>query len=148
MKAKREVGRPSKYKQEFCDQAYKYCLLGATDKDLSEFFDVAEDTIHEWKKVYPEFSESIKDGKQIADIKVVESLYKRATGYQQQEVKIFQYEGMPVVVPFTAIIAPETTAAIFWLKNRQPKVWRDKQEIQHTLPEKQIIKIGDQTIEF
>lgn len=53
------VGRPSDYNVAFNDQAYKLCLLGATDKDLADFFEVVEDTINEWKKKHPQFSVSI-----------------------------------------------------------------------------------------
>lgn len=60
-------GRPSLYKEEYADQAYNYCLLGATDKDLANFFDVTETTINNWKLDHHEFFESIKKGKEIAD---------------------------------------------------------------------------------
>ena len=61
------------------------------------------------------------------------ALYHRAVGYEQEEVKIFMPAGAKkaVLVPFTAKIAPDTSAAIFWLKNRRPDEWRDKQDIQH-----------------
>ncbi len=104
------------------------CLLGATDKQLADFFEVNVDSVYEWKKVYPSFSEALKKGKEQADAIIAQSLYKRARGFKHKEVKIFQYEGKPVVVPFTAYYAPDTTAAIFWLKNRKPSEWRDKHE--------------------
>ena len=125
-------GRPTKYKEEYDKLAYKMCLLGHTDVELAGFFEVNEDTIYEWKKQHQSFSESLKEGKEIADAKVVESLYRRATGYSHEEDKIFQYEGDPVVVPTTKHYAPETVAGIFWLKNRQPKKWRDKQNVELT----------------
>ena len=53
-------GRPSKYKKEYAEQAYKFCLLGATDARLGEFFGVSEQTINAWKDAHPEFLESIK----------------------------------------------------------------------------------------
>ena len=123
------MARPSKYKEEYNEQAYKLCLLGAIDKDLADFFDVNIDTIHEWKKVYEGFSESLKRAKDESDAKVVKSLYQRAIGYSHPEDKIMQYEGTPLIVPTTKHYAPDTTAAIFWLKNRQPDKWREKQEI-------------------
>jgi len=60
---KNKVGRPTDYKVEYNEQVYKLCLLGATDVELANFFNVNEDTIYEWKKKYTEFSESIKKGK-------------------------------------------------------------------------------------
>lgn len=123
------VGRPSKYQEVYASQAFKLCLLGATDKDLAGFFDTTEQTINAWKKNYPEFLEALKRGKFQADAEVANRLYRRALGYEHPEDKIFQYEGEPVIVPTTKVYPPDVTAAIFWLKNRQPQLWRDKQDI-------------------
>lgn len=125
------IGRPTKYKEEYDELAYNYCLLGATDAQLGEFFGVEEATINNWKKSHPSFFESIKRGKQIADAMVAKSLFHRATGYQHSAVKIFNDQGEPLVVPYIEKFPPDTTAAIFWLKNRQPALWRDKQEVDH-----------------
>ena len=128
MIAKKRPGRPSSYKPEFAEQAYKLCLLGATDKDLADFFDVVESTINLWKLDQPGFSESLKKGKQIADASVAERLYQRALGYQAPDLDIKMYEGNIIETPYTRHYPPDSTAAIFWLKNRQPKSWRDRQE--------------------
>ena len=61
------AGRPTKYKEEYNVQAYKLTLLGATDKELADFFEVSYDTIQEWKRIHEAFSYSLKEGKQIAD---------------------------------------------------------------------------------
>lgn len=127
------MGRPTKYKPEYAEQALKLCRLGATDKELADFFQVNEDTINEWKKVHPEFSESLKEGKLMADAEVADKLFKRATGYSHEAVKIAASPGGDhVAVPYTEHYPPDTTAAIFWLKNRRPDVWRDKQDVQHS----------------
>lgn len=125
-------GQPSKYKDEYAKQAYKLCLLGSIDKDLADFFEVCEATINNWKHDYPEFLESITGGKLSADATVAKSLYKRCNGYEQPEDKIFNANGEPLVVPTTKHVAPDITAIMFWLKNRQPKLWRDKSEIDNT----------------
>jgi len=121
-------GRPSKYKEEYADQAYNYCLLGAIDDQLASFFSVDVSTINNWKNDYPEFLDAIKKGKEKADLEVTQSLKKRASGMKlkKQVVK----EGG--IVEIEDEIAPDTAAAIFWLKNRQPKIWRDKQETEHS----------------
>ena len=124
--AKRGGGRPTRYKAEFADQVEKLCRLGATDKELAEFFCVAERTLHDWKKAHPEFLQSIKSGKLLADAEVANKLYQRALGYECAEDKIFNNQGAALVVPTTKHYPPDTTAAIFWLKNRQPDKWRDK----------------------
>lgn len=130
---KKKVGAPSLYKIEYNEQVYKICLLGATDSEIGDFFNVTETTINNWKIEFPEFFESIKRGKQIADAKVAQSLYNRALGYEHEEDKIFNDQGSPLIVPTTKHYPPDTTAAIFWLKNRQPSKWRDKQEIDNNI---------------
>ena len=119
----------SKYKTEYDELAYNYALLGVTDKQLAEFFDVSEVTINEWKKVHPSFLKSLKDGKSTADAQVARSLFKRALGFSVSEEK--QEDGTNGSKTTTTIkeVAPDTTAAIFWLKNRQPEIWRDKKEV-------------------
>jgi len=133
----KEVGRPTKYDAKYNEQAYKLCLLGATDKEIADFFEVNEDTIHEWKKVHQEFSESLKKGKTLADANVGQRLYERACGFEHdsEEIKVVSMgkDGSSIErIPIRKIYPPDTVAAIFWLKNRQSSKWRDKQEIQHS----------------
>lgn len=125
-------GVKSTYKPEYAEQARKLCLLGATDKELAGFFNVAESTINKWKVDYSEFSESIKSGKDIADGDVADRLYRRAMGYSHKAVKIFNDQGAPLEVEYTEHYPPDTTACIFWLKNRQKGKWRDKQEVEQS----------------
>ena len=125
------IGRPSKYKEEYNDQAYKLCLLGHTDAELASFFDVSEQTINAWKHEHPDFLESLKKGKEIADGNVISSLYHRANGYSHPEVDIKVIDGAIVQTELVKHYPPDATSAIFWLKNRQPKKWRDKQVTEH-----------------
>lgn len=127
-----DAGRPTKYKKSFAKQSQKLCLLGAIDKDLASFFEVNEDTINEWKKVHKDFSESIKEGKMIADAEVAKSLYQRAVGYQHKDVDIKIYKGKIIKTPLIKHYPPDSVAGMFWMKNRRPTDWRDKQEIDHT----------------
>lgn len=126
---KDNAGRPTLYREAYDKQAYRLSLLGFTDIELAEFFNISESTLNEWKIEYQTFSESIKEGKVNADSEVVESLFKRAKGYTVQDVKIFQFQGSEVVVPYTKIIEPDVSAASLWLRNRQPRKWRDKIDI-------------------
>ena len=107
------AGRPSLYQPKFAEQAFKLCLLGATDKEMADFFEVDVSTINKWKLDHPEFSESIRAGKMDADANVAKSLYKRAIGYEHEDKHY----------------PPDTTAITFWLKNRSPARWREKSEI-------------------
>jgi hypothetical protein len=123
-----EVGRPSLYMAKYADQAYKLGLLGATDAEMADIFEVSESTLNLWKQRHPEFSESIKRGKAEADANVAEKLYQRACGYSHPAVKIFMPQGAaePVYADFTEHYPPDTQAASLWLRNRQPAKWRDK----------------------
>lgn len=121
-------GRPSKYKPEYAEQAKKLCQLGATDADLADFFKVNTSTIWRWSCQFEDFCSSLKTGKDVADGLVERSLYQRAMGYEFDTVKVLQYEGKPVVIPYREKVVPDTTACIFWLKNRKPEQWRDRVE--------------------
>jgi len=138
------AGRPSKYDDKFCRVAYKMALLGATDKDLAEAFDTSEQTVNTWKTKHPEFLESLKKGKEVADANVAKRLYDRAMGYKHQDLYITQYQGTIVSENIIKHYPPDTTAAIFWLKNRRPDLWRDR--IDHTtggekLPQSLIVNV-------
>jgi hypothetical protein len=126
------AGQPTKYKAEYDNQAYKLCLLGHTDAELAEYFEVDERTINNWKQTHDTFFQSIKKGKAIADGDVAESLYKSAMGYEHPDVDIKMYEGQIIETPITKYYPPNPTSLIFFLKNRQPKKWRDKQEIEQS----------------
>ena len=129
------VGRPSKYRPEFADQAYKLCLLGATDSEVASFFDVCPATVANWKLEFPEFLESLRAGKLKADAHVASKLFERASGSEWEEeqvvkVKIGPHEDKIEIVKIRRVVPPDTAAAIMWLKNRQPAKWRDTQSLQ------------------
>lgn len=124
-------GRPTKFKPEFVKQALMMARVGATDREVAESFEVDEATIYRWKHTKPEFCEALKVGKDVADDRVEQSLYRRALGYSHDAVKMHVVEGVVAVTPFVERYPPDTTAAIFWLKNRRPAEWRDKQEHEH-----------------
>jgi len=142
---KSKRGRPSAYIPEYNDIAFRACLLGATDGDIAIMLNVNEATINRWKKEYLDFCESLKKGKRIADTEIANALYNRAKGAEWIEeaaikCKDVTYEdGKRVerehveVVELRKAAPPDTTACIFWLKNRDPRNWRDKQEIDTNL---------------
>ena len=123
----------SKYKEEYAEQAFKLCLLGAKDTEMADFFGVTEKTINNWKLEHPKFLQSLKDGKIKADSEVSNSLYNRAKGYEVTEVREEKSEDGFKEVKTRKHVAADATSAIFWLKNRQPKKWRDKQEQEITI---------------
>lgn len=126
-----KVGRPTKFRDEFVAQAEKLCALGATDLELADFFEINIATLYRWKHDFPKFCEALKGGKAESDERVQRSLYHKAVGYSFDSVKIMQYEGEPIEVPYREHVAPDTTAAIFWLKNRRPAEWRERHDVNH-----------------
>lgn len=76
----------SGYTSEYNEQAYNYCLLGATNETLAQFFEVSATTIKKWIKKYPGFMESVRKGKKLADMQVARSLFRRAVGYSYEQV--------------------------------------------------------------
>lgn len=127
-------GAAPKYNEAYhLDWAWSLYSRGATDKEVAEAFGVSVRTIHRWKQDHPEFLEVAQNSKDIADAKVEKSLYKLATGFRytttyteitmdkdgnQKPAKIKKTEHE---------VPPDIAAVCFWLKNRRPDEWRDKQ---------------------
>lgn len=125
---KKPPGRPTKYKAEFVKVVQSLCELGATDPQVAEAIGVNRATLYRWRAKYKDFCNALKVGKTSADDQVERSLYERATGYSHPEDRIFIHLGKPIVVPTVKYYPPDSTALIFWLKNRKPDVWREKSE--------------------
>jgi hypothetical protein len=122
--AKRRPGPPTLYRPEYAEQSERLTRLGATDKDLSEFFHVNLTTIGQWRLAYPDFADAVKLGKDEADERVAQSLHKRATGfsYDCEDVAVLP-SGQVVQTTKVVYVPPETRAAALWLSNRRPKEW-------------------------
>jgi len=121
------AGRKTLFKEEYVEQARKLCLKGFIDEEIADFFGIAVSTLNLWKGKHPEFMESLKDGKRFCDREVEESLYNRALGGEYEEVKKEEENGAVTKVTTTYKRSlGDTTAQIFWLKNRQPERWREK----------------------
>ena len=114
---------------------------GLTDEQIFKNIGISETTFYEWRNRFPEFAEALKRGKAPVDYHVENALYKKATGYTvklKKPIKVkekHQITGQGEVtkehieyVDEEVYIAPDTTAQIFWLKNRRPDKWRDKVE--------------------
>lgn len=128
-KAKRPNGRPTKYRGKFARYAAVMCKLGATDVQIAEGFGVSVESVYRWRQKHPEFCQSIKLAKDEADDQVERSLFERAKGYSHPDTHVSVRAGKVKLTKLTKHYPPETTAGIFWLKNRRPKVWRDRQEL-------------------
>ena len=104
---------------------------GLTDEQIAHNIGIRTSTLYEWKKKYVEFAEALKKSKEVADLEVENALYKRATGYTITETKVTESDkdGKKTEI-ITKHIPPDTTAQIFWLKNRKPNEWRDKRIVE------------------
>ncbi|MFV0536810.1 MAG: helix-turn-helix domain-containing protein [Dysgonomonas sp.] len=134
------TGRPTKYNPDVHPElALSLAIDGLTDKEIAKEMGIAKSTLNVWKKEHPEFMDSIKTGKAQADRKVQLSLYKRATGFTVKEKKVvveLDSDGnqKPARIETTEKhIVADTTAQIFWLKNRRPQEWRDKHDVDVTV---------------
>ncbi len=127
------MGRPSKIESVDLKLVKHYTSKGYTDKELAKIFNVTEQTINNWKKDYPEFFESLKEGKFLADSKVEASLFQRACGYSHPEIHISNFQGQITKTPIIKHYPPDPTSMIFWLKNRRKDKWRDKLDLTHGL---------------
>lgn len=102
---------------------------GLTDEQIAGNMGISTSTLYDWKNKYPEIVEALKRGKEVVDVAVENALYKRAMGYKYDEIT---REGGVITKIVTKEVQPDTTAQIFWLKNRKPAEWRDKQDIEHS----------------
>lgn len=131
---------------------------GLTDEQIAGNMGINVRTLYLWKKKNVQIFQSLKVGKEVADIEVENALRKKALGFRETEQTVstrrtVEYENgkrvrevtEPVVTEVEKYYPPDTTAAIFWLKNRKPEQWRDKQEQKVDLTEavKIIDSVGD-----
>lgn len=99
---------------------------GLTDEQIAKNIGINRDTLYRWKKAHSDISDALKRGKEVIDRQVENALLKRALGYTYDEIT---FEGDDEVKRVRKQVVPDTTAQIFWLKNRKPEEWRDKREI-------------------
>lgn len=106
---------------------------GLTDEQIAHNMGIASSTLYDWKKRYPEISETLKRGKAVVDRQVENALLRRALGYEYKEIKE-KIEGNAIIERTVTRkeVVPDVTAQIFWLKNRKPGDWRDKREPEDT----------------
>lgn len=107
---------------------------GLTNEQIAFNMGVARQTLNDWSKRFPVISDTLKRGKEVVDRKVENALYKNAIGYRYDEItKELSDSGELVVTKVvTKEVKPDTTAQIFWLKNRKPEMWRDRQQVEHS----------------
>ncbi len=120
-----------KYAEWLIDDALKkleaWARDGLTDEQIAANMGIRRETLYEWKKKHSNISNALKKGKEVVDIEVENALLKRALGYTYNEVT---HERVGDQLIPTKIVKkempPDTTAQIFWLKNRKPDAWGDR----------------------
>ena len=120
------AGQPTLYKPDYCIQALNYCLLGATNEHLAEFFGVTRRTIDNWIAAHPHFANAVHAGRVVADMRVARCLYERAVGFEQKVERTVLHQGKESVLKNVVNHPPDTRACIFWLRNRQRGTWSDR----------------------
>lgn len=114
---------------------------GLTDEQIASNIGISRSTLAEWKKKYSDISDTLKRGKEVVDIQVENALLKRALGYSYVETtreRVTELDSqtgepitkMKVTKEVIKEVQPDVTAQIFWLKNRKPNMWRDKQQVE------------------
>lgn len=105
---------------------------GLTDEQIAYNIGIAIKTLYNWKNDHLPILQALKRGKEVIDRQVENALLKRALGYKYEEVTEEESEDGFKRKVVEKEVVPDTTAQIFWLKNRKPAEWRDKQEMNHS----------------
>lgn len=138
MADKHPGGRPTKYSKENLLAVEIMARHGYTNADMAEKLKINRDTFQEWINKYPEFSDTLTKAKESPDDMVEAALFRRATGMTLKTQKVLTVaqgsgQGSEVeIVHYEETYAPDPTSMIFYLKNRRPDKWREKQDIEHS----------------
>ncbi len=120
---------PGKYRPKYAELAYKLAQLGIPHKQIAEILEISESTFYEWQGRRADFKAALKAGMALADANVANSVYRGAFGYSHPEEVIKVIDDKVVRVPTMKHYPPNPHLATFWLKNRQPELWKEKVEI-------------------
>jgi hypothetical protein len=108
--------------------------FGATDAEIAEGCGITRNSLAVWKTKHPEFADALKNAKEVADNEVERSLFQRAKGYSHPDTHFATVDGKVIATPTVKHYPPDTTACIFWLKNRRAQDWRDVWRHEHSGP--------------
>ena len=117
---------------------------GLTDEQIAKNLGIGKNTFYQYKKEHQDFSDSLKKGKEVVDFEVENALLKRAKGYTTvlRKGKVTKF-GDVVEVKEEMHVPPDVLAQIFWLKNRKPKQWKDKIDIEDEANKETLKKLDD-----
>ena len=141
-KAPAKMGRPTKFDPAILGTVTRLCRLGATNPQIAEAIDVSEATVQRWMRSRKDFRLAVKQGKVEADMVANDNLYARCQFHRYTKTIPFKVKDVTYdqgrrlreterveLVEVEEVLPPDTTALIFWHKNRQPAVWRDRHDL-------------------
>ena len=132
---RRGPGRETDYDMvTSCEIAANAALGGGTDLEIANALGIHVATFYRWQHLHPEFKDAVKIPKEIADQRVVRSMYHRAVGYKLKAVKVFLHKGKPVFVPYDEEVPPDPSMIKLWLINRDGENWKDKSSQEQSGP--------------
>jgi hypothetical protein len=124
----RVFGRPTEYREAYCDLVYKYRLLGLSEDQIADLLAISLSALRAWRKTHIAFQSAWNNGGELADAELARSMFHRAQGYSHKAEKIqFVKVGDEVEIvraEYVEHYPPDTAAGIFLLTNRQPQLWR------------------------
>ena len=103
-----------------------WAMDGLVDEQIARNCGVSRSTLNEWRKKYPDISDTLKRAREVADREVENALYKSAIGHKETVKKVFRVKDELVEAEEEIYFPPNVTAQIFWLKNRKKEVWKDR----------------------
>lgn len=141
------MARKSGFNDSVKETILRLLKEGKTEDEVAEVIGVCRRTLNNWKGKHPEFLYALRESKQVADDLVEASLFSRAVGFSHPEEKVFCHEGCVITHDTIKQYPPDTAAAIFWLKNRQPKKWREKMPGESDVIVNNITKLSDEELD-
>jgi hypothetical protein len=121
--------------------------LGGTEEELAAALGISRQALYNRKGKNPELVDTLKQAKAEADERVEQSLYKRALGYACEDTYFSTFQGNVTATPYRKHYPPDTTACIFWLKNRKPQEWRDRTQLE-SVSEQEIAGLTNEESEW
>lgn len=134
-------GRKGKYHDWITDDGLTkleaWARDGLTDEQVAKNIGINRTTLYDWKKRFPDIDNALKRGKEVVDIEVENKLLQKAMGFEYEETETWVEEVDGVqkkrIKKIKKMALPDTTAQIFWLKNRKPEQWRDRHEVKNEI---------------
>ena len=136
-----KTGRKGVYREWITDEGLTivkgWAMDGLSNKQIAHNMGIDESTFYEWQNKFSQFSEAVKEGKEVIDRQVENALLKRALGYEVEESKTYMKDDgtgrkTKHVEKTNKHVASDATSMIFWLKNRKPNEWNDRKHVEHS----------------